>query len=323
MKKLFLLFLASTFALLAGCSDYNELNMQELVRNVGVDVEDGEVLVCVACDGGEEDMPIIKKSRGESFFEAVRKMSEKSDKKLYWGHLQTVVFGEGALYEVFNETIGTLSRARDVYSDVLPVAAVGLRAEEILTDGEETLGAFSNRKNSRRFSEVPMWELSRQKELYGVSVIPTAIKTDSGLSISGGAIVSDEGISGVLSGEELLLAKLLSDNGAGGYLPTVDVSENSAVSFEILANSVKIKREGNGFLISQKITVSPAEVKGKVSHEEMKKVCENYLSDGYKKLILRTRSEKLGNILKLYGADENSEITIRTDVTVSNVFGGE
>ncbi|MBQ5778179.1 MAG: hypothetical protein IIV97_05120 [Oscillospiraceae bacterium] len=323
MKKFLLPFLALFLALLAGCSDYNELNMQELVRNVGVDFENGEVLVTVSCEGEEEKETTIKKARGKSFFEAVRSLSETSGKKLYWGHLQTVVFGEEALSRVLNETIDALSRARDVYSDVLPVAAVGLRAEQVVSENEDVLGAFSNGKNSRRFSEVPIWELARQKELYGVAVIPTVGKINGAVAISGGAVVSDKGVAGILSGEELLLSKLISDEGAGGYLPTVDLSQDRAVSFEILANSVKIKREGKGFSVLQKITVSPAEVKGNIKHEEMKKACEKYLADGYESLMARAKAEKLGNILKFYKTDENTQIEIRTEVTVSNVFGGE
>ena len=53
MKKFFVLFIL-LLSLLAGCADYNELNMQELVRYAGVDFSDGKVSVSIVSEGGEK-----------------------------------------------------------------------------------------------------------------------------------------------------------------------------------------------------------------------------------------------------------------------------
>ncbi len=324
MKRVRLFAVAAVILLLCGCSDYNELNMQELVKSAGVDFEDGEVSVCIVCDGQEKNERMIKTASGESFFEAVRQMSGRTDKKLYWGHIETLVLGEGALSETLSETLDALLRAQDVYLDIVPIAVKGATAEEILSlKDTSALEAFANEENSRRFRSYPLWELLRAKEAFGVYIIPTVEKTEEEIIMSGGAVLSDKGLLGYLSGEELLFQSLLAHKGAGGYLPTIKAGEEALISFEVLANEIKTKKADSGFLISQKITLSPAEVKGSVDEEQMKVAAEKYLSRGYEKLISRAKQNGFGNIFMLFDAGEDFEIEVMVDVRISNVFGGK
>ena len=327
MKKLWLISFICVLLLLASCRDYNELNMQDLVSHAGVDFSDGEVYVCVVCDGGKEETPKKVESAGKSFFEAVREVSGRSDKKLYWGHMQTVVFGEDALKDSLGGALDAILRARDVYPDVIPVAVRGDTAANALRAvnaevASNIFEAFANAENSRRFEGVPLWKFMRNRELFGVCVIPTAVKSGDGYIMSGGAVISEKGFLGYLSEEENLLRSLLTDKSAGGYLPVIEVGEGRSLSFEILANDVDIKREEGKFLIREKITLSPAEVRGEFEENEMRDVAREYLSGAYRDFIVDSKKNRFGNILNIYGADGESDIEVSVDVKISGVTGG-
>lgn len=320
MRKL--LFISAAFCLFffSSCSDYNELNMQALVKFAGVDFDGEEVSVFVMCEGEKEETPIYS-GRGKSFFEAVRNISQSEEKKLYWGHTEAIVFGKEALLFRLDETIDAILRARDVYLDVLPVAAKGLTAESVIkneADGKTLLGTFVNEANSRRFISKEIWELLRDRDEFGVCIIPTVRKDEDSFVMSGGAVVSEEGVRGYLDGEEMLLLSLLTENRAGGYLPTVSPDEDAFVSFEILSNKTD---EKNGKL-SQKITLSPAEVKGDVDDKKMKAAAEAYLRNGYARLISRAKKENLGNIFEFKNGLSQTDSDVSVSVSISNIFGG-
>lgn len=323
MKRLFILFFLLCF-FLSGCADYNELNMQELVRYAGVDFSDGEVSVSVSSSGGEEKKSYL--SRGESFFEAVREMSGSLDKKLWWGHTESIVFGEEALLNSFEGTVDAVLRARDVYLDIVPISAKNMTAEEVIKESVEgeadVLSVFANEGNSRHFKSVPLWKLLREREMYGACVIPTVEKRDGGFAVSGGAVISEKGFSGYLSEDEFLFLSLLTDKTAGGYLPVIRLDSSREVSFEILGNNLKVRKLGEKVLIEQEITLSPAEVRGEVSDSEMQEAAQRFLEDGYKKLISDAKTRNLGNIFMIKETKAVPEVEVKVSVKISNVLGG-
>ncbi|MBQ5778326.1 MAG: hypothetical protein IIV97_05885, partial [Oscillospiraceae bacterium] len=287
---------------------------------------DGEVSVCVVCDGGKEEKPKVLKSSGKSFFEAVRNFSGSSDKKLYWGHTQTIVFGETALREAFDGTIDAIHRARDVYPDVIPVAVKGEAESALVAACASSSGnifeVFANSENSRRFEDVPLWELMRNRSLFGACVIPTVTKNGDDYTMSGGAVLSEDGFWGYLSEEENLLRSLLTDKASGGYLPVIELGEGRSVSFEILANDIKIVRKGENIRINEKLTLSPAEVRGEFGEEEMRAVASDYLMRAYQSFLSTSKKKEIANILNIHGADEASDIEVSVDVKITSVTGG-
>ena len=316
MKKLLLLcFLL--FPCLSGCADYNELNMQSLVRYAGVDFSDGEITVTILPVGEERSYL----SRGESFFEAVREMSGRLDKKLWWGHTESIVFGEEALSEAFDGTVDAILRARDVYLDVVPISAKNLTAEEVINEAG-ALSVFANEGNSRRFKGVPLWKLLREREMYGVCVIPTVEKRDGDVVLTGGAVISENGFAGYLSETEFLFRSLLTDKTAGGYLPVIQLDSSREVSFEILGNNLRVRKGEEKVLIEQEITLSPAEVRGEVSNSELEEAAWKFLENGYEKLISDAKARGLGNIFMIKEKKLLPETEVRFSVKISNVLGG-
>ena len=119
---------------LVGCFDYNELNMQEIVNGVGIDSGEEGVRVNVVCapTGGIDDKEGARyTAEGGSFFEAVRALGSRADKKLYWGHTSCILIGEDAA-RYTDEILDTVLRVQDVYLDIAPVIVRGSRAEELI-----------------------------------------------------------------------------------------------------------------------------------------------------------------------------------------------
>lgn len=325
--RVFTVFLCVALLLpLSGCFDYNELNMQELVNGASADVTDDGVRVVVTCasDSDEEDGAVYTYD-GASFFDAVRGIAAIADKKLYWGHARTLVLGEAACGEA-ERFFDAFLRAQDVYLDIAPVAARG-NAEDIIkgktasgADVTESIsGAFANEKNSRRFRMRRMWELLRDRERKGVFILPTAYIENGAVTLSGGTVIGDGGVQGYLSGEQMLFLSLMTEEGAGGYLPTTELPGGRLVSFEVLANKLS-RREKDGHIhITQKCVLAPAEVRGMVNTEEMRLYAEKLLSDNFNALIRTVEENSLGDIFDTGGR----ALSVKSEVMISNILGGK
>ena len=87
---------------------------------------------------------------------------------------------------------------------------------------------------------------------------------------SGGAVIRDGKAPLFLDGEGMLCLSLLTEKSAGRYLPPTGLPDGSSVSFEILADDI----EWRGNEIRQSCVLSPAEVSGDVTDEEMKLAAE-------------------------------------------------
>lgn len=318
MKKFFPVLLVLFF--LCSCSDYNELNMQALVSRVGVDFRDGKCRVTVMYDSAQERKE--GKGDGGSFFDAVREMSGKVPQKLYWGHAKTIVFGENSLSNLYSGTLSAALRARDVYMDIVPVVAKGARAEDIMKLSDADLfGVFANEDNSRRFHALPLWKALLEEELFGVYVLPVAEKDGESALLSGGAVMRNGKFKGYLSGDEMLFRSLLTDRSPGGYLPKLVAGDGKSASFEILANELEFLHDRDKTKIVQKITLSPSEVLGDMTEDEMRTVVQEYLSEGYRRLFIRSEREGFGNLFMLKGGDEIPSVS--TTVRISNILGGK
>ncbi|MBR5543204.1 MAG: hypothetical protein IKU65_03800 [Oscillospiraceae bacterium] len=306
--------------LLCGCLDYNEMNMQEIVLLAGVDGKE-EVFLSVSCAPGKDEQKKIYTSSGKSFYEAVRALSDRTDKKMYWGHANAVVISEEYLARGGETVFDTLFRAQDVYLDIVPVVARGLSAEEVLSSESDLLSTFANEKNSKHRRAYELWEIFRSRDEFRVCVLPCIERTGDGLRLSGGAVMTDEGLRGFLSGEEMLLLNLITEAGAGGYLPPVRTEGGAEVTFEILGSKIKNTEKSGALVRKINIMLSPGEVSATADDEKMRLAAEHYLNETAKKLILLTEKEKMGNILKK--SDEEKPLSVQFSVKMSNILGGE
>ncbi|PJO43201.1 Ger(x)C family spore germination protein [Lysinibacillus xylanilyticus] len=140
MKKcMFVLLILSS--ILAGCWDKRELNELGIMLAIGIDkVEDGyrvtaQVVVPseVSTKTSTGRSPVIMfQERGETVYEAFRKITKKSPRRIYPGHLRMLVLGEDLAEEGIAESLELLSRNWELRSDFFVAIAKDRTAEEVL-----------------------------------------------------------------------------------------------------------------------------------------------------------------------------------------------
>ncbi|MBT2618876.1 MULTISPECIES: Ger(x)C family spore germination protein [unclassified Bacillus (in: firmicutes)] len=144
MKRSFpILIMLITFLLFTtGCWNRRELNELAITLAMGLDItRDGQYLVTaqvvnpgeVAAKGGGSHSPVvIYQATGKTVFEAVRKMTKESPRKIYPSHLRILVIGESLAKKGIGKPLDVLSRDWELRSDFYVVVAKGMNAEDIL-----------------------------------------------------------------------------------------------------------------------------------------------------------------------------------------------
>ncbi|WP_236013207.1 Ger(x)C family spore germination protein [Paenibacillus glycanilyticus] len=144
IRKIVLLFIAMTLVLpIAGCWDRRELNELAISVALGIDkfgsqyqavvqvVQPGEV---ASQKGGVKAMtPVtVFKAEGATIFEAIRKMTTVSSRKIYAAHLRIIVIGEELAREGIGDALDILSRDYEVRADSFLLISKGTTASHIL-----------------------------------------------------------------------------------------------------------------------------------------------------------------------------------------------
>lgn len=130
--------------IITGCWDRRELNELGISLGMGIDkAEDGyRVTVQVVQpgavaqnkEGGNYTAPVsVYEARGVTIFEALRRMTTVSPRKIYSAHLRFVVFGEALAREGIEDTLDVLSRDNELRTDFYLLVAKGTTAANILT----------------------------------------------------------------------------------------------------------------------------------------------------------------------------------------------
>lgn len=136
---------------LAGCWDRRELNELAVSVAMGIDKVDGQYQVTVQVvqpgevtakkTGSGIMTPVTTyQAKGVTIFEAIRRMTADSPRKIYAAHLRVVVFGEALAREGIGDALDLLSRDYELRTDFYLLVARGTtadRALEILTPLEK------------------------------------------------------------------------------------------------------------------------------------------------------------------------------------------
>lgn len=128
--------------LLAGCWDRRELNELGISMAMGIDragdqyevtvqvVQPGEV---TQKDGQSGRAPVtVYKASGATLFEALRRMTNDSPRKIYSSHLRFAIFGEEAARQGIGDALDLLSRDNELRTDFYLLVAKGTTAENVL-----------------------------------------------------------------------------------------------------------------------------------------------------------------------------------------------
>ncbi|KGR80064.1 Ger(x)C family spore germination protein [Ureibacillus manganicus] len=163
MKKcMFAILILSLF--LTGCWDRRELNQLAITLAMGIEkIEDNYQVSAQVVVPSEMSMKgstgsakvTLYTARGDTVYEAVRKMTMDSPRKIYPGHLQMLVISEDLAKEGIGESLDLLSRDWELRPDFYVVVTKNTSPAEILNVSTNLESIPANKMfNSLNMSEV-------------------------------------------------------------------------------------------------------------------------------------------------------------------------
>ncbi|WP_409342926.1 Ger(x)C family spore germination protein [Paenibacillus sp. MBLB4367] len=195
-KWLVALLLAALLLESTGCWNRRELNTLGIAVGYGIDKADGQFRLSVqVVDPGEAASrkgssslsPVtIYSATGNSVFEALRRMTKESPRKIYSSHVRILVIGESLAREGISDALDFLSRDHELRNDFYIVVAKDTQAENVL-------------KVLTSLEKIPSINLFNSLETSEKAWAPTRKVTLNELI----ADLTDEGKQAILTGIEL------------------------------------------------------------------------------------------------------------------------
>lgn len=141
-KTALLLLLLFLLPIATGCWNRRELNDLAIVAALGIDWVDDQFLVSVqvvdpgevaAGQGSSGRSPITTyQAKGDTVFQAIRKMTTVTPRKLYFAHLRIMVLGEPLARKGIGKALDFMSRDQEGRTDFYIVVAKGTAAHNIV-----------------------------------------------------------------------------------------------------------------------------------------------------------------------------------------------
>jgi spore germination protein KC len=180
--------------LLSGCWNRRELNELALVVGLSIDksgdqylisaqvVDPGEVSNSAIGGGGRAPVTTYDE-KGKHIFEAVRRITTISPRKLYWSHLQMLVISEAVAKDGLNNILDFFTRDNEFRKDFYIVVSKDIKAKEIL-------------RNLTSIEKIPAHKMRSSLETSEKAWAPTvAIQLDELISS-----LTTEGVNPILTG---------------------------------------------------------------------------------------------------------------------------
>lgn len=126
---------------LSGCWDRRELNQLAIAVAVGIDKVDDDYMVSaqvvvpseMSANGGTGGSQVtLFTMRGETVYEAFRKMTKESPRKIYPGHLRMLILGEELAQDGISEALDLFSRDYEIRPDFFVAVSKEISAAELL-----------------------------------------------------------------------------------------------------------------------------------------------------------------------------------------------
>ncbi|MGE7909401.1 Ger(x)C family spore germination protein [Lysinibacillus xylanilyticus] len=268
--------------LLSGCWSKRELNELAIVAALGIDKVDNEfkITVQVVIPGeisskqpSSGRSPVITyHSTGATVFEAIRKMTTVTARKLYFAHLQIVVLGNKLAEEGINESLDLISRDHEFRNDFEVIVAHEATADEVLNVLTPIEKVPANKLlNSLKTSEKT-WgttESIKIDELINTINNKTTSVVISTIEIEGDKSVGMEQTNVKRSKSPVLLKyKGLAAFKKGKLIGVLTEEESKSLSFirDKIQSTIEILACPKGDTLATEITHSKTKIKGKFEH---------------------------------------------------------
>ena len=276
-KKLILILnLIFILFLLTSCISGNELEELGIVVAIGVDREDGKVIITNEVidpstqenskSANTDDSTVFVQGMGNTIEEAVVDIRTTFDRELYYAHNYVVIIGEEVAKEGFGSYMDVLTRSDEQREKAYLVIAKELNAYEIM-GGRRGIGASSGQniehiiekeiKNGRGVS-MTIYKFFKEhyKENQGIildtaSIVrkPEVDKSKTGsdfevICIEGGSVVNGDQLIGHLTGDEMLGFNFIQGDVSSGIvsfkLPEKFVEDNQHTNIDSKESSFRV-----------------------------------------------------------------------------------
>ncbi|WP_423800585.1 Ger(x)C family spore germination protein [Neobacillus sp. SAB-20_R2A] len=141
-RKFLLLVSICSLILLTSCWNRRELNQLGIVIGMGIDKADGKYLVttqvvnpseiAASIGSGGNTPVVVYQEKGATLFEAIRRTTTESPRKLYFSHLRLLVFGEEFSKNGIGKSLDLLSRDPEFRTDFYITIAKNSQAGDVL-----------------------------------------------------------------------------------------------------------------------------------------------------------------------------------------------
>jgi len=140
-RKLLMILLLCILLIVTGCWNRRELNELAIAVGMGIDKQGKQYKVSmqvvvpseIAAKKGQGTTPVVLYSAvGDSVFEAIRKMTTESPRKIYISHLRILILGEALASEGIAKSLEFLTRDSEARSDFYIAVSKESTAEDVL-----------------------------------------------------------------------------------------------------------------------------------------------------------------------------------------------
>lgn len=135
MKKIFLIII---IFLLSGCYNYKELNKIGIVSSISIDKDKNmynvgaQVINVKNKDDTSSSKVVVYEEKGKTIEDALRKMTTKSNKKLYGGHLGKLVISEDVAKESIIDVIDLFQRLPEIKDEFTITVSKNIDAFDVI-----------------------------------------------------------------------------------------------------------------------------------------------------------------------------------------------
>ncbi len=268
IKKISVLLILCLLPLvITGCWNNIDLSDRRFVVGVGLDkASNGQIDFSVQLlkpsvlesrkQGGSINATEVISSQGQTVFEAVRKLLNNSDHKLFYGHVQLIVIGEKLARQGFINVVDFFVRDTGPDKRTSVIIARGTTAREVLTakgvqqdsPAVEIASTIKNTKAFPQIKETMLLEIMKVVNSKGKNLVVGVVTTPENtgeltvdkLNFTGAAVFSKDKLVGWLNPEETTGYLFAEGRIESGIINVTNPMDTTAkVSIEIFRSSAK------------------------------------------------------------------------------------
>ncbi|MBE6082125.1 MAG: Ger(x)C family spore germination protein [Tissierellaceae bacterium] len=329
MKRIIILFLIISIALLSGCWDMEEINNRSYVSVIGMDLnnkgDNGEKfkvtysypnINALGKNPSSEQNRFIETTSASTAYEATRKLSTSTDKPLFFKNLKTLVIGEELFKEkeLVKEILDGLGREQRINRKINILLAEG-KAEDILkiTPEKETASAVGtylsdilrNDKITGRFTAKTLSQVLIDSDIANAALVPKIKIEKKDLEISGGGIIKDYKLIGKIGEMENICIAMMNGDFNSDVIEATYNDTHISYAVTIFSSSKRVYVEGGKIIADIDLNIEGYLQQYKLD-KELQAFDEKFLQGAEKSLEDRIKRETLNTIeliQKKYNAD--------------------